>query len=160
MTRLEAQLKLIAKFGNTLNKQDKKRFETFYLRTLKLPTAVMQKFTTVEREGEEEVTHQILSEEIKVNAALITPLFVALKKLSDSPYKNEVLGNILCYAPALMPDSETTVCYTSFGLAFRFDQENELSSNAAQFFIDMGFIIGNDKDNKPYFIYDIIKILK
>lgn len=160
MTRLEKQNKLITKFGNTLNELQKQNFEREHLRTLEIIPSVLEKFTTVEMEGDQEVTHNILSAEIKLNRAVIVPLFIALQRLSKSEFKNEVLGDILCYEPALMPGSETTIAYTSWGFAFRFDQEAALSTNAAQFFIDMGFEIANDKDNKPYFIYNIEKILK
>jgi hypothetical protein len=160
MTRLELQVKLITKFGNTLNNVEKKRFETFHLRTLKIIPSLLEKFTSVEKEGDQEVTHNILSAEIKVNSGIVVPLFIALQKLSLTDFKNEVLGDILCYEPALMPGSETTIAYTSWGLAFRFDQEAALSENAAQFFIDMGFTLGADKDNKQYFIYNAEKLLK
>lgn len=160
MTRLEIQVKLIAKYGNTLNNVEKKGFETFDLRKLKLPPNILTKFTTVEMEGDQEVTHNILSDEIRVHKALIVPLFNALQALSLTAYKNEVLGDILCYEPALMPGSETTMAYTSWGLAFRFDQEAALSSNAAKFFTDNGFTLGIDKDDKQYFIINIEKLLK
>jgi hypothetical protein len=160
MTRLEIQNKLIAKFGNTLNEFEKERFEKFFLRTFKVIPKVLEKFTTVELEDGQEVSHQIIGSEIKVNEVLITPLFAALVRLSKTEFRNEVLGDILCYEPALMNGSDTTMCYTSWALAFRFDQEAALSEEATQIIIGAGFKLGLDKGDKQYFIIDDEKLLK
>ena len=165
MTRLELQVKLIQKFGNTLSNSERKRFELFNVKKLMLPAKVTDRFPTVDvvtGEGENAVTEQkcIIGYDAMVHPSLVTPLFVALRNISDTDYKTELKGNILCYEPALMPDSETTMAYTSWGLAFRFDQDEALTAAAAKIFIDMGFKLGVDKDNKQYFITDIEKLLK
>lgn len=165
MTRLEIQVILIQKFGNTLSKKERDRFELFNVNKLQLPAKVTEKFPTVEvvtGEGENQTTEQkcIIGYDAMVHPSLVTKLFIALRNISETDYKNELKGNILCYEPALMPGSETTMAFTSWGLAFRFDQDEELSTAAAKFFIDMGFKLGVDKDNKQYFITDIEKLLK
>lgn len=160
LTRLERQVKLINKFGNTLNTQERKRFEISHLREFLYTPALIAAFSSVEIVDGEEVTHNRLGANPKVNKAISSVLFIALERLSKTEFKQEIQGAILCYDPVLMPSSETTIAYTSWGLAFRFDQENLLSQDAAKYFIDLGFTLSNDKDNKQHFVADIEKILK
>lgn len=163
--RLEIQNKLIAKFGNPLNAKERTKFEQNYKRTLKFPAVVTDRFPKVDvntGEGEAMVTTQecIIGYQAQVHASLVSILFISLERLSKTECINELKGKILCYEPALMPGSDTTVCYTSWGLAFRFDQEESLSLEASNFFIAVGFKPGIDKDGKEYFIADIEKLLK
>lgn len=166
LSRLEIQNKLIAKYGNPLNEIERKSFEKANIKTLLIPKVISDRLPKVSNtigEGENAKTTEecIIGNSVNVHHSLVTVLFLAIEKLTkNEDLKNELQGKIICFDPALMPESETTIAYTSWGLAFRFNQENVLSENASKFFTDLGFKIGIDKDNKQYFISDIEKLIR
>jgi len=159
-TILENQVSLIKKYGNTLNNIEKSNFIKRFLAEFIYSEALKNAFNITVLFDDVETTTSAIGNSCLVNRDIKNQITMMLFKLSKSEFKTEIKGPIVCFFPALMPDSETTMALTSFGICFRFNQTETLSEGAKSLIIESGFKAIIDYQNNECFCADITTILK